>query len=172
MLTLRIRNSTALAAVIVALSLFPGPGRAAQTLMVTLDGTSTSLTQSTKYHCHDLIAGQLTCYRSASRRDADVTRLLEHRRANALGATATGYVIAYAGISYTVSSVVLTQNYANLATIGWDNVISSYKVFTNLTGAFYSNTYYAGLTQYYCCFRDVPYVGDGYNDTFSSFRLP
>jgi hypothetical protein len=171
MLTSRVRRSTALT-VIVALILFAGPGRTAQTLAVTLDGTSASLAQATRYHCHDLIAGQLTCYRSASRRDADVTRLFEQRHANPLGATATGYVIAYAGISYTVRSVVLTQNYANLATIGWDNVISSYRVFTNLTGAFYSNTYYAGLTQYYCCFRDVPYVGDSYNDTFSSFSLP
>jgi hypothetical protein len=152
-------------AFILGLTFLALPGYAhAETMRVTLDGEPSSLTRATAFHCHDLIRFELQCFTSSAERD----RAVENLR----GVDSTGYVIAYAAISYGGSSVVLSENYANLGTIGWNNIISSYKVFTNLTGAFYQNTTYGGGTQPYCCFTNVSYVGDFFNDTFSSFMLP
>jgi hypothetical protein len=140
------------------------------------DGAGSAIGRGTELHCHDLSPSGLQCFGSAADRDLAVREIsassLVADRAFPAGATSTGYVIAYAAISYGGNSVVLTQNYANLGTIGWNDIISSYKVFTSLTGRFYENTSYGGLLQQYCCFSNVYYVGDIYNDRFSSFTLP
>ena len=149
---------------IVGLALLALPGYThAKSMIVTLDGQPSTLNVATAFHCHDLVDLKLQCFTSSAERDRAVDSQSEN---------STGYVIAYAAISYGGSSVVLSQSYANLGTIGWNNIISSYKVFTNLTGAFYQNTSYSGGTQHYCCFTNVSYVGDTFNDTFSSFLLP
>jgi hypothetical protein len=163
---------------ILSVVLLAAPGHAsAKTIRVTLDGRPSTIRQATAFHCHDLIISLLQCFRSQAERNRAVDNILGSPAAHSSeqepgGAESTGYVIAYAAISYGGSSVVLSKNYANLGTIGWTNIISSYKVFTNLTGAFYQNTSYGGGTQLYCCFTDVAYVGDLFNDTFSSFLLP
>lgn len=131
---------------------------------VTLDGQPSTLRRATAFHCHDLIDVELQCFTSSADRDSAVEKQT--------AVDSTGYVIAYAAISYGGSSVVLSQSYANLGSIGWNDVISSYRVFTNLTGGFYRNTSYGGGIQYFCCFTNVSYVGDSFNDTFSSFLLP
>ncbi len=144
-------------------------------VFVTLDGRPSTVAAATQFHCHDLDRSALRCFRSESERDRVVNDLLGLTAGGGAvpaGATSTGYVIAFAAITYAGNSVVLSQNYPNLGTIGWDNIISSYKVYTNLTGAFYQNANYGGLTQQYCCFVNHPYVGDAYNDIFSSFAVP
>ena len=149
----------------------------AKTIHVTLDGRPSTVRQAAAFHCHDLTVFKLRCFTSSAERDRAVDNIL-WSPTNGSGEdepgrpASTGYVIAYAAITYGGSSVVLSMNYANLGTIGWNNIISSYRVFTNLTGAFYQNTSYGGGTQLYCCFSDVAYVGDPFNDTFSSFLLP
>jgi Peptidase inhibitor family I36 len=141
-----------------------------------LDGRSIAVSQVSRFHCHDLTYPIITCFTSANARDADVARLKASSAgvvaARPASATSSGYVIAYQFATYAGASVVLTQNYPNLATIGWNDTISSYKVFTSYTGAFYTNTTYTGLYQSYCCYSLVPYVGDAYDNSFSSFSLP
>lgn len=119
-------------------------------------------------HCHDG-RGTLACFASEADRDADFE---SSREAGVQALSGGGWVIAYAHASFAGSSVTLSQSYANLGTIGWNDVISSYKVYTSLTGAFYKNTSYGGGFQSYCCWWQVSYVGDAFNDTFSSFYLP
>lgn len=174
MLSGRFRLSIAAAILLSITVVAPAQGAS---LTVTLDGASTSLAEARSYHCHDLTRSQLTCFRSPTARDRAVADLLAggaHRSGpSRLSLTSgNGYVIAYAAITYGGASVVLSQDYGNLGTIGWDNIISSYKVFTNLTGAFYENAWYGGRTQYFCCYTNVSYVGDAYNDIFTSIDLP
>jgi hypothetical protein len=120
-------------------------------------------------HCHDAQGAALICFASEADRDAD----FEAAREGEIQALSSGgWVIAYVHASYAGSSVTLSQSYTNLGSIGWADVISSYKVYTSLTGAFYKNTSYGGTFQSYCCWAQVPYVGDTFNDTFSSFYLP
>jgi hypothetical protein len=134
-----------------------------------LDGEPVSVRQAGQHHC---IAGvRLECYSSHTARD----RALHAARENAAsGASAltSGYVIAYVDASFGGASIVLTQDYSDLSTIGWNDKISSYKVFTSLTGSFWTAANYSGVRQTYCCFTNVSYVGNSVNDTFSSFDLP
>jgi hypothetical protein len=90
----------------------------------------------------------------------------------ALSVESSGYVIAWENSSFGGSSVVLSQNYASLVGIGWNDRISSYKVYTSLTGGFYQHINYGGRLQVFCCYQQIGYVGDLYNDTFSSITIP
>lgn len=120
-------------------------------------------------HCHDAIPRLLRCFTTRAARDASWR---ENRSLRPLSTYAGGYVIAWVNASYAGSSVILSQDYTNLVTIGWNDRISSYKVYTNLTGGFYEHSNYSGLTQLFCCFSQVSYVGDAYNDKFTSINLP
>ncbi len=119
-------------------------------------------------HCLSIEPRQLDCYATAHDRDVAI----ERRMTLASSALASGYVVAYENISYGGASVVLSGDQPNLGSIGWNNRISSYKVFTSATGYFHQGLNYAGLAQSYCCFSTISYVGNSFNDTFSSFSLP
>lgn len=166
-----------MSSVVLAAALVATPTAAAsRSVLTVVDGQPSSIADATGFHCHDLVRFELQCFRTETARDAAVVTLLAARAAEGrlepFGATSTGYVVAYAAISYGGNSVVLSQNYANLGSIGWDNIISSYKVFTSATGRFYENASFGGRYQAYCCFTNVSYVGDALNDRFSSFTLP
>ncbi len=125
-------------------------------------------------HCHDLRFPNLTCYPTEAERDlafADASDGVDSL--GELGVLASGgYVIAYLHASYAGSSVILTQDHGDLAFIGWGDRISSYKVYTSPTGYFHEGYWYSQRAQAFCCFTNVPYVGDALNDTFSSLNLP
>ncbi|HVM29933.1 MAG TPA: hypothetical protein VM305_04090 [Candidatus Limnocylindrales bacterium] len=123
----------------------------------------------TDQHCHDLGESTLTCFSNEVERDADVAALLADE---VMVASSSGYVVAYSNASYGGSSVVLTQDYGHLGHIGWEDKISSYKVYTPLTGYFFEHTWYGGRAQSFCCYTHVSYVGDALNNRFSSFDLP
>ncbi len=135
---------------------------------VLLNGRVATLTAASRSHCDDLTPGVLRCYSSQRNRD----RAASPRVSRDATAASAGYVVAYVDISFGGASVVLSQDHPDLRTIGWNNRISSYKVYTSLTGYFHQGAYYAGSAQSYCCFSQVSYVGNSFNDTFSSFSLP
>lgn len=142
--------------------------RAAKESAVRLNGRPSSVAIATRHHCHDGVRETLECFTSTQERDASWRLASLAKTPMSSG----GYVIAWVGASYTGSSVVLSQDYSNLGSIGWNDRISAYKVYTSLTGAFYEHSNYWGLTQFFCCFSQVSYVGDAYNDKFSSINLP
>lgn len=128
-------------------------------------------------HCHDFAYPDVTCFSTEAERDADFILAgsgedLSTVRGDSLITASSGYVIAYEHASYGGSSVVLSQHHSNLGSIGWADRISSYKVYTNLTGYFYEHTWFTGRAQSYCCNSHVSYVGNLLNDKFSSFELP
>lgn len=162
-----------LTAVILAAS--PSAAAEPDRLRAFLDGQPATVSYAAAYYCHDLRSGVLECYKDAADRDNAVAKMLGSEVSEVLGtlgSASTGYVIVWADPSYAGSSAVLSQDYANLGSIGWNDRISSYKVYTTYTGAFYDQANYQGLTQYYCCFSQVSYVGAPYNNIFSSFNLP
>lgn len=124
------------------------------------------------YHCHDVSFPKLSCFTSATDRDQDLAATSFGGALTGVQSLGSGYVIAYVHASYAGSSVILSQDYSNLGNIGWNDVISSYKVYTTSTGAFYQHAGYGGIVKYYCCLTNVTYVGDAYNDIFSAFNLP
>jgi hypothetical protein len=140
-----------------------------------LDGHRIPLAEVANYHCSDLAYPEIDCYTTSAARNLAVASRNRTQSANGVAGvnslTSSGYVIAYREPSYAGSSVILSQDYSNLTSIGWNDVISSYKVFTS-SGAFYQHAFYAGLVQTFCCFTNVPYVGSAYDNLFSSFDLP
>ncbi len=163
--------------VVMLLALAPAAARATSqnestTPQAFLDGLPLPIWEVSGYHCHDLALPDILCFVSEEARDAAVDLLNNGELSSATTTSSSGYVIAYVHASYAGTSVVLSQDYSNLGSIGWNDIISSYKVYTSPNGQFYEHTWYGGRYQTFCCFTNVPYVGDPLNDTFSSFNLP
>jgi hypothetical protein len=134
-----------------------------------LDGRPATVLAGAAHHCADIGTSSLTCFTSAATRDQYVS---DHLAASPLSLSSAGYVVAYADASFLGASVVLSQDYVNLTSIGWNDRISSYKVYTSPEGEFYEDASFSGSTQMFCCYSTVSYVGNAYNDTFSSLALP
>ncbi len=172
-------NFTRLGSLVLALTMLilatpPPPAAGREHAAAFLDGIQVMLAEASAHHCHDLNPDVLECFTSEVDRDSALASALAGQRANSreLAAASSGYVIVWADPSFAGASTVLSQDYANLTSIGWNDRISSYRVYTTYTGAFYDQAYYSGLTQFYCCFAQVGYVGNAYNNIFSSFNLP
>jgi hypothetical protein len=175
----RLSGAIALALLLAAASASPRTAHAESTgrpLLATLDGERVSIAMAAQYHCHDLIVGQLTCFSSEAQRDQAVAMLLSSERIaavdEAMPLTVNGYVVAYVDASFRGGSVVLSHDYDNLGDIGWNDRISSYRDYTTMVGAFYVDANESGNYQSFCCLAQVSYVGDYFNDTFSSVDIP
>ena len=83
--------------------------------------------------------------------------------------TALVYVIAYRDAGYLGPSIAISRDYDDLRTIGWNDVISSFKAVNGLSGHFATDARNGGrLYPSFCCNVQVTYVGDTWNDQFSS----
>ena len=143
---------------------------------VLLDGATSDIETATRYHCHDITVSTLTCFGSAADRDSDADVIqqrdvLTSDSLNSVATSSSGYVIAWEFIGYAGGSVLLSRSYDNLTSIGWNDKISSFKVYTTLSGAFYEHAYYSGQSRLFCCNAQVSSVGS-LDNTFSSFYLP
>lgn len=165
----------ALILLIIAVPAVSAHGSSKFRLDAVLDNTPSDLATAAAHHCHDLTARVLTCFTDAAERDWAVSELAGftgNSQFSMESALSSGYVIAWNDSGYSGASVVLSQDYSNLGSIGWNDRISSYKVYVSGSGAFYEHSQMHGATQTFCCFINVSYVGDAYNDIFSSFELP
>jgi hypothetical protein len=124
-----------------------------------LEGRPIKLSDVSKYHCHDLDYPRIHCFRSESSRDDATT--------SRLAASGVAYVIAWENGGYSGNSVILSQDYTVLATLAWNDRISSFKVQNSQSGRFWTDWFYGGTFYAFCCNQTVPYLGS-YNDTFSS----
>jgi hypothetical protein len=88
----------------------------------------------------------------------------------AAGVTATAYVRAYADATFGGSSFTFSSDYTNLGAVGWNDRISSYVSLNCGAGEFREHSGYAGFRYAFSCGDQVTYVGDAYNDRFSSVR--
>jgi hypothetical protein len=171
----RLATATTLLATVITV-LIPSAA-AAQTSPIKADfnGRPIPASEVVKYHCSALDYPVIHCYSSQTARDAADARLTMPRAANQASSpavpTATGYVIAYVDVSYAGASISLSTNYANLTSIGWNDRISSLKSIGNGSGDFYQNAYYVGWIYGFCCNQAIWYVGDFYNDQFSSLQF-
>jgi hypothetical protein len=117
------------------------------------------LSSVSKYHCQDLDYPRIHCFRT----EID----LEMSAASLLAASASSYVIAWDQPTYAGTSFIFTQDYTVLATIGWNDRISSFKAQNSQTGHWYTDWFYGGSSWYFCCNVQQPSLG-AYNDIFSS----
>jgi len=142
----------------------PTPTAAAEPdpeLTATLDGKPIPLQDVGKYTCDDFSYPQIRCYS---------TRVLSDSRALLVTVlTSIDYATVYDLTSFTGASMNVSQDYATLSTIGWNDRISSFKGRNTETGTFFQDWFYSGSWYAFCCNTQVPNLG-AYSNTFSSIK--
>ena len=171
------------ALVLALAALFASPGLVAaddqRHIIADLAGRRIASTAVGDYHCHDFDFPVIHCFTTATEVEAAVAALGVDPRpeqppgngaADALGVLATNYVRIFADAGFAGSSAYLSVNYSNLSSIGWNDRISSFYGMNTARGEFREHEGYGGFTYGFCCNQQVSYVGDSYNDKFSSVR--
>ena len=152
----------ALSALTIAATSNPGAALAANPgpeLSATLDGKPIPLEDVGKYYCDDFAYPEIRCWS---------TRLLADSRALTVTVlTGIEYVTVYDGTGYSGSFMNISQDYATLSTIGWNDRISSFKGRNGETGTFYTDWFYSGSFWAFCCNSQLASLGS-YNNTFTS----
>lgn len=128
-----------------------------------LDGKPIALRDVGRFHCQDLDYPRIHCFRGEAARDASASTLL--------AAASSTYVIVWENAGYQGASLIISQDYPALVTLGWNDRISSFKGQNMGSGKFWTDWFYGGSAYQFCCNQQIPLLGS-YNDTFSSvFRL-
>ncbi len=127
-----------------------------------------------RYHCEDFDFPRIHCYASAADLDRAVARRLAAAPPSGPGplatSTATAYVLIFADKSFTGASMYLSVPYDDLSVIGWNDRISSFQGQAGNGGTFFEHIYGGGFVYPFSAYQWVSYVGDAYNDRFSSVR--
>jgi hypothetical protein len=167
---LRIVAGSAVA--IVAGSLLGSPVAAQEPqIRADLDGRPIQAETASAYFCHDFDYPEIHCFSSPAALEASLMeRGPELSKATVVTASVgpTDYVTIYSGGSYSGTFAHLSQNYSALATIGWNDTISSYKARNGRTGTFYEHWFAGGVATAFCCNQWVPTLPASKNNTFSS----
>jgi len=137
-------------------------------LSADLEGTPIAPTSVSSWYCHDLDYPRIHCFRTASAFAAAMSVRISPGRPGAAALSSTPYVIVYRDATYAGPFLSISQAYDNLASIGWNDMISSFKALNSLSGHFAVDASNGGSHYAFCCNNQVPYVGDAWNDVFSS----
>ncbi|MDL2335439.1 MAG: peptidase inhibitor family I36 protein, partial [Chloroflexota bacterium] len=134
-----------------------------------LDGHEISLPDVVGFHCNDLAAPLIRCFTSEAARDADIGQLAGSD-ALSFSASSVVYVLAYEAINYGGSSIALSQPETDLSSLGWNDVISSFKSTNGGHPRWWEAANYQGGSWQWGKSFWVAYVGDAANDRFSSVQ--
>lgn len=132
-----------------------------------------ALTDVTRYHCHDAAHPMIHCFRSARQANVAFHAAVRAGRSAAsvsLEALAITYIRVFVHSNYQGGSIYLSEDYDNLGTIGWNDVISSYKAMNSQSGSMYEHALRGGRVEHFCCNADVYYIGNWMNDRASAIE--
>ena len=131
-------------------------------LTADLDGRPIELVKVGSYYCHDFDYPRIHCFATpAALEDAVSTTLV------AMAATDTNYVLIFENTYYQGAYMYISSDYSILATVGWNDRISSFKSVNSGSGKFWTDWFYGGTSWGFCCNVQTPFLGT-FNDTFSS----
>jgi hypothetical protein len=160
------RRRIALVVVLTAALLAPPAASAAEpSLQVTadLDGKAIPVASVPTYHCNDFDYPRIHCFETAAELETAVRPI-----AGLLGVTSIAYVRIFENVWYGGASMIVSQDYTVLATVAWNDRISSFQALNSETGSFHWDWFYGGGTPYtFCCNQGVPTLGI-WNDNISS----
>ena len=74
----------------------------------------------------------------------------------------------YDNANYSGGSIYLSQDYADLGTIGWNDRITSFKVVNGGSGVFRWDAGPGGASYSFCCGSQVSNIGSTWNDQISA----
>jgi hypothetical protein len=141
-------------------------------LRAELDGHEIPPVQVGQYYCHDLDHPVIRCYRSAEKLEAALaTRRTATTRivsAEPGAAMASAYVVIYQDRDFRGAYAYLSVSYPDLGAIGWNDRISSFIGQLATGGTFFWDIGYGGNRYPFGGYARVNYVGDAWNDKFSS----
>lgn len=156
-----------------------GQGQAGGHLEALLYGEPIDLAAVSLFHCHDLDAPIVRCFRTELERNADAIDGLARDASGGLLATVSGtslvatiYVLWYEHSNYQGASYFATAPISNLGTYGWSNRISSFKSTNGGSPTWWDLTSYSGSAWQWPTSAWVSYVGADANDRFSSVKVP
>lgn len=139
----------------------PAAANSGSTEVVTadLDGVPLKLEQVGKWYCDDFNYPAIHCFSNAVQLESRATlfQLL----------TAVDFVTVYEAGSYSGSFMHMSQDYTALATIGWNDRISSLRGRNSEQSHFFADWFYGGTTYSVCCNTQISSLGT-YDNTFSS----
>jgi hypothetical protein len=144
------------------------PGARADSVGATLDGRPITMEEAEALSCHDFDYPVLTCFKDSA--EMEWVAAARFAAQEATSAASSGYVVAYENGNYTSPSRTISQSYAYLGDIGFNDKISSFKSY-GATGRFMEHAPSGGLVYSFSGSTWVSYVGDTYNDKFSSVTL-
>ena len=136
-------------------------GSADKGLRAYLDGKPLKLEDVGDWYCDDFSYPVIQCFTNSTE--------LEIRDATVLSTSSIDYVTIYDFTTFAGSFMQVSQDYSVLATIGWNDRISSFKARNSQDGHFYTDWFYSGTGYYFCCNQQVTSLG-AYDNTFSSVR--
>jgi len=130
-----------------------------QELTATLDGKPIPLEDVGRYNCDDFAYPEIRYWSTRVIADAQATLVTL--------LTSIDYVTIYDYTNYGGASMNVSQDYATLGTIGWNDRISSFRARNSETGTFWTDWFYSGQSFSFCCNTSVSNLGSWAN-TFSS----
>jgi hypothetical protein len=145
------------------------PVAASSGLVATLAGRPISLQQAGSLSCHDFDYPALRCFATPEALGADVERQVEGRSVSTQGFDSAQvlYVTVFEHASFAGRYMVISADQAWLSSVGWNDMISSLQSH-GASGNFRENSPASGFIYFFSPNSSVSYVGDAYNDKFSS----
>jgi hypothetical protein len=179
---LRVRLGSMVALALISVLGVPQAALAAPPVGADLEGRPLSIDRISGYYCHDLDYPRIHCFTTAAELESAVSGgTLAQPRTDGIveagseslailaAAPAGTWVTVYKDSGWTGSYAYLSRNYSNLSEIGWNDRISSYRVQVGFGGEFWQHSLATGWLFPWTPFQTKSYVGDAYNDQFSSF---
>jgi hypothetical protein len=161
----------ALAATLLAVAAAAPPATtsSAPLIQAELDGRPIPAVDVGRFACHDLDFPIIRCFGSPAMLDsAQAARSLVLPGDLSSPAALTSYVKVFPDRDLRGNPAVLSQAYDDLSIIGWNDRISSFQGLGGAGGTFFEHIYRGGAAYSFSAYQTVTYVGDRYNDTFSS----
>jgi hypothetical protein len=124
-----------------------------------VDGRRIQVEDIPRYYCDDFSYPVIQC--------SSVPLVADSRALSASLLAGVDYVTIYDQASFQGTWMHVSQDYAALVTVGWNDRVSSFKGRNSETGRFWTDWFNTGSPWSFCCNANVSTLGS-YNNTFSS----
>ena len=131
----------------------------ATSLRADLEGKPIALSQVGHWYCQDFAPPAIHCFKTSVALESDPMTMA--------AAASVNYVIVYEFPSFAGAYMYISQDYSVLATIGWNDRISSFRGLNSQGGVFFVDWFYSGSSWNFCCNTQTTFLGT-YDDAFSS----
>lgn len=142
-----------------------------------MDGQFIAIKRIPTLHCHDAAYPEVRCFVSELQRDKDFASSMAPTASlgaqvaptsETLATLAVTYVIWYDNANYGGGSFQTANSWSNMVDISWNDRISSFKAYNNGRPKWFQDSDYGGWWTMWGTNVWLSYVGDAFNDQFTS----